>query len=126
MRCILNQIYAAQPAIEKIVKMDIPVVEAFKWGKLIKAINEELSQFENCRKNLVNKYADKDEEGKYSLPEENKEAFNDEIRKLLDVEVELNTEPLDLTKLGDIKISAVEVMSLEPFIFQEGEAVPLG
>ena len=116
MKCILNQIYTAQSTIEKILKMDMPVKEAFLWRKLVKAINEELGQFEGCRKGLVDKYAEKDAEGRFNLLEENKEAFNSEIQELLTVEMELNIKPLDLSKLGNIKVSAIDIMALEPFI----------
>ncbi len=119
MKCVLNQIYAAQSAIEKILKVDMPVKEAFQWGKLVKAVNEELAQFEDCRKKLVNKYVDKDSDGKYNLPEENRDAFNNEIRELLAIEVELDMTPLDLSKLGDIKVSVIDIMALEPFVVSQ-------
>lgn len=118
MKCTLNQVYAAQPAIEKILKVDMPIAEAFLWGKLVKAINEELGQFEDCRKKLVDKYAT-EEDGKYSLPPENKDAFNNEVQKLLAIEVKMNIQPLDIASLGDIKISAIDVLALEPFLISQ-------
>ena len=54
------------------------------------------------------------------LPSEKKNAFNDEIRELLAIEVDVNSQPLDLSKLGDINISVVDLLSLEPFTTSSG------
>ncbi len=60
------------------------------------AVKGAIETFFEQRKNKIEEYANKDEKGKiiinddsYSIPEENREALNNELKELLEMEVEV-------------------------------------
>jgi predicted ATP-dependent protease len=99
-------------------KMVLPIKTAHKLSKLTKMVNEELKTYDESRQKLVQKYKtdDPEDKGMVKIKPECVEEFNKEYKELVEIEVELNWEPMTYSELGDITISAVDLNALELFI----------
>jgi hypothetical protein len=111
----LGQIQKAQGAMSKLINMFMPIKVAFKVSRLAKAVNELLTTVEEQRKKLVEKLGKQQEDGSFTVTPNNVATFQEEFSSLLDETVELEWEPMSFGDLGDIKLSAVDVLNLEPF-----------
>lgn len=94
--------------LNKLSEMDLDIVVACKLEENIIKFNENLQAYEKTRRKLIEKYADKDSEGKLIVKdnqycftnEENKIKFIEEINKLDNLEKDLE---FNLFKLDDFK-----------------------
>lgn len=99
---------------------------AYKIVKFIKAIETETSFYQESMNNIINKYAEKDEnnrvvvdkEGNYSIPNCNIELYIDEINQLNNLEVDKPNCVFTIEELKDLKISLSGLYMLDPFIVE--------
>lgn len=113
----------------------MPVRTSYRIGKILKTMDSHNQDFEKARTQLIEKYADKDEDGNYKNPEDeegNKEEgkilltdpqkYNQELIELGQDEVEINFNVLltveDLEALNE-EFSVADVMVLDPVIKEE-------
>ncbi len=97
---------------------------AFQVARLLREIEKEYSLFQNQRTELINKYGARDEtgelkrddKGNYSVDRENIEAFNTDLKELLNQTLTLNVEAIMLNDLGEINITPNEMLLLQPFM----------
>lgn len=97
---------------------------AYAVGKLLKAADSEMTNFNETRLELIKKYGDKNESGELATDEQGNVHianevlgdFNKELRDLLDTPVEINTNKIKIEDLGDIEFTPSEMTMLEPFI----------
>lgn len=116
MKVTLETIYVSQNSLTKLINLDLPITTAYKFSRLVKKIREELATFEESRVALVKKYGNKeDTSGTVRVSLDATEEFSNELKKLLEVEIEVDFEPIPLSDLGDIKMSAVDISNLEIF-----------
>lgn len=92
---------------------DLPIKSAWKLNKLIKAFDKELGEIEEFRVGLVQKLGEADEEGNVQVPEDKMEQFIIEFNELLMTEIEVDFEAIDIDSLGDIQISAKDLLPLD-------------
>jgi hypothetical protein len=92
---------------------------AYHFSKRMDAINIEYKSYEKLHNDLVTKYGSEynDEiDGKkvsgFRVNPENMDSFNKEYNELIDTEVTLNTEPLSIEDLLDIKLNYDQITSL--------------
>lgn len=107
-------------AVNKLIKAEVPISTAYKLKSVVKTLGEEQKKFEDLRTSLIEKYAPKNkkgeivknEDGGYAVAEKNKEAFFEEIKELLNVEVELPK--IKVSELGTkLEMSAQDLTVLE-------------
>ncbi|QKJ99935.1 MAG: hypothetical protein HND40_10370 [Ignavibacteriota bacterium] len=119
MQLTLKQILESVDSLGKLLNKELPVKTAYRLGRLSKAIQSELDQFNLTRNNLIKKYG-KEKDGQYQIDPDDKtalEKFNKEIEELLDVEIKIDSyEPIPINELDDIKLSAIDMSKLEIFI----------
>ena len=117
MKIAIGKFRVAQDALSKLLTAELPVKIAFRLSRLYKVAQENLTAVEEQRVKLVSKYGKKvgDSEDMEVLPE-NLEKFQEELLSLLEEEIEVDYEPVGLDDLGDIKLTAVEMAALEPFL----------
>lgn len=105
----------------KLVRQNLPATAAFKLMKLTKAIETEYQTAEQARVKLVEKYGEKvkKDDGTEALEvlKPRTGDFLKELTALLETEVEIPFEPLPITTLDGVNITAVEAMLIEP-LFQ--------
>lgn len=123
MKLKLNDIVSARIELDKIIKYTanekIPGVLAIKFARLIRDLDPFYIDFEKQRNELARKYGSADPENSEQLiiPKEEVQKFNDEIVKMLSIDIEL-VPSISFTEdeLNLIKIDVLEALALLPFI----------
>lgn len=115
----LAQLIDSRDALEKVFNQDLPVRMAYKISKIIKAVNNELTTFDEFRNKLLNKYGTDAGEGKFSISAENVPLFQEDIKSLLETEVTLEFNRITLDDLGSIKLSSRDLSTLDYLIVEE-------
>lgn len=121
-QALLNSI----PTLQKLSQEQLPIKISYTISKNIKAIEEELKIYEEERQKLIKKYAELDKEGKpkvndngiYIIKQENQLDFNKEVLELLNIETDINISKIDLNALEGLKISPLELTSVD-FLIKE-------
>jgi len=116
MTLTLAQIKNAELSITKLLTSPLPVRISYRLSKVVKIISAELQQFEELRQQMVEKYGETDSSGMVTVTQINQQQFMTEINGLLAESIEFPDVKISLDDLGDVKLSAVEVATLEPWI----------
>jgi hypothetical protein len=122
----LENLRDASMALSKILTQPMAFKLSYRLLKMTKKIRAEQKDLEDARMELVKKYGKKDERGAYTVPPEKIEKFMDEFNTVLEEEISLDIPPIpqDLIEEADIKLSAVELASIELFLGQEEQKAP--
>lgn len=106
--------------LSKLTNLELPLKLSYAFSKNITKIDAELEAYNIEREKLLNKYGEKDEEGKLKLSEKGevnilyRENFNKEIAELLQCESEIDIHLIDLESINtDIKITPGELMVID-------------
>jgi hypothetical protein len=114
----------ASEALEYLLTTRLDISVTLPLRRLAKAVKEEMSHFEAERNILLEKYGEHNEDGSLKVNEqrnipiqpEHVPAFTEAFTKLLEQKADVPANVIDLYKLEGIKISAVELYHLDPFI----------
>ena len=106
--------------LSKLTNLELPVKLSYAFSKNITKIDAELKAYNMEREKLLNKYGEKDEEGKLKLSEKgevnilDRENFNKDVAELLKCESEIDIHLIDLESIDtDIKITPGELMIID-------------
>jgi hypothetical protein len=113
MKFQLGEIRNMKDPLIKLLEKEIPIKSAWKLNKLVKEFDKELQEIEEFRVGLVKKLGVADEEGNVQVPEGAMKQFVDEFNELLVAEVEIGYEPIEIDSIGDIQVSAKELLILD-------------
>lgn len=120
---IVENIVVAKEIIDKISKISFSGRSAFVIARLIREINREYDIFEETRTQLVNKYANKDENGELivndgmvKIPANKMNDYHKEVNEILKTQLTIAAEPLAFEWLENIELTPEEALALEPFI----------
>jgi len=118
MKVTLGQIKGAESALGTLSNQALPIQTAYRISRLIKQVISEISDFEEHRKRLVEKFGTTDADtGIITVTEENIPLFSEALRPLLETEVTLNFDKLGPKDLPEsFNISSSDILQLEPFI----------
>ncbi|WP_042682535.1 hypothetical protein [Anaerosalibacter massiliensis] len=119
---LLNSI----PTLRELSKEQLPIKVSYVISKNIKNIEEELVVYEEERQKLLKQYAELDKEGKpkindkghYVIKNEKQADFNKGVLELLDIETDVNISKINLNALEGLKISPLELTSID-FMIKE-------
>ena len=103
---------------------------AYKVGKVIQQVSNELNLYDKARHQLLEKYCIKDDGGQMivddnggvQIPKENIPIYTEEINKLDNTEIELNATLLDLEDFDSIEMTPKQMIDIEWLIKKEEEA----
>ena len=119
----LNELLAAQPVLNKMRTLPFRGRQAFLLAKMIKAIGEEISGFDESRNNILIKYCDKDDngeaivnEGQVHIKDDVLAECNAEIQELLTTEINLPFAALPIDWFDEVDWSANDMAALMPLI----------
>jgi len=118
MKVRLIDVYNSVQVINKILDTQLPVTIAFQLTKLIKNLDNEVKIVEEQRVKLVSKYGEEIEDKGFTVSEANKEAFLKEFTELLESEIEINWNPVDISKFEGLNLSPNDLMKVS-FLFSE-------
>ncbi len=115
-------------ALSKLNNAQLPIKIAYAISKNVNKIESELKVYNTEKAKLVNKYGEKDKEGKLkvgengnvSLKEEHIEDYNRDIKELLSIENEMDIHMIKLDDLlnSDYNISPSELSAID-FMIEE-------
>lgn len=99
---------------------------AFVLARVIREIQKENEIFELTRMEIINRYADKDEEGNLlqtengsiHIAEDQLPKCNSELSDMLSTTIELNIEPIKEEWLANAELTLEEAIALEPFVIR--------
>ena len=90
----------------KLASKRLPVKVAYAISRNLDKMNNIITSYETARKSLLDQYAEKDEEGKakvkdgnYVIQEDQKQAFSDEMKELLEVENEIDLHTINMDEV---------------------------
>lgn len=90
----------------KLASKRLPVKVAYAISRNLDKMNNIITSYETARKTLLDQYAEKDEEGKakvkdgnYVIQEDQKQAFSDEMKELLEVENEIDLHTINMNEV---------------------------
>lgn len=90
----------------KLASKRLPVKVAYAISRNLDKMNNIITSYETARKTLLDQYAEKDEEGKakvkdgnYVIQEDQKQAFSDEMKELLEVENEIDLHSINMDEV---------------------------
>lgn len=116
----LNTIISSQDALLKLSNTKLPVKIAYSVSKMISKLQPELKIYEEARQKLVKELGEEDTEKQTTtVKPENFAKFQEEMTKLLDVEVDLSyglgkeIEKIKVADLGDITMEPKELLQLD-------------
>lgn len=121
MKVKLSQIEAVKSSLRTFLSKELPIRIAYRFSKLVKKLDDELTDLDANRRELYKKYGKpkEDDPNQIAITEENREAFLAEIKELLDEEITVDFEPVKVDDLGDIKISSIDLANLSLFIISD-------
>jgi hypothetical protein len=120
----LNDILNNAEIFRELSTKSLPVKTAFKVARLIRELDKENTTFDESRRQIIEKYAERDEngiikqtaEGNIQLQQDKIEECNNELVELLNTTIEINVDKISIDALGDIKITPAQMINLEAFI----------
>jgi hypothetical protein len=121
MKLALGRLKNSEQALIKLSTSTLPINIAYKVSKILKIVSSELTDLEEHRKKLVQKYGSENEDGNIIVENQNIDKFVEELNPLLLVEIELPFEKINASTLpNDLTVTPLEVTQLEDFInFEE-------
>ena len=104
-------------ALPKLLDKEIPIEKALQLGETVVQLNDKLRAFETLRFKLIEKYGEKDENGKlvdndgqYKIGDT--EAFGEEYDKIASKEIEIDHEVISIKSLGKVGMTTRDMMPL--------------
>lgn len=120
-----EQLLMGEKSLGVLASAKMPIGTAYRINKIIKQAAEEFQETEKIRREIVNKYGKKDENGELivdksnnmvEIEDENRAAFNKEVALLFAEVCEFSGEPIDVELLENISMSSQEISAIEPFL----------
>ncbi|MBS5937107.1 hypothetical protein [Clostridium sp.] len=105
--------------LSKLTNMELPIRLSYAFSKNITKIDRELTAYNKERGKLIEKYGEKDEEGKLKTKEDGTinildiESFNIDLKEILEIETEVDIHVIDLEKVDtNINITPGDLMAI--------------
>lgn len=105
----------------------LPIKTAYKFSKLIRKLDEEIKFYQTQFQHIIEKYGEKDENGKFKLTEdkqgvsvkqENIEACQKELSELHNLDIEISDISFNLDELASLNMT-IEQMSIIMSLIEE-------
>lgn len=110
---------------EEIKNKTLPIKTAYKFSKIIRAIDNELIFFQDRMKQLMEKYGKKDENGQFILTNDQKgiqiqedkiSACKEETQELYNLAIDVRVDKFKLEELISLEVTAQDMQILSVFI----------
>ena len=132
MTITLKQLGAAKAALTKVLNTDVDVQVAISLRRLAKKVEPEMETFFAKKTSLQEQYGKKDTAGKLQVDPNNNiqfEAGQDSLYQaafaaLESKEIDVPGQCIELKNLTGIKLSAFDLVALEPFLIEDKNQKP--
>jgi len=119
----IEELLASRGPLQVLLTQPLPARLAFRLTKLAKAVTAELETYEETRKALCERYADKDDDGRpkkigegseerFDIPEAKMPELEAEHKDLLQSEVTIAGQRIKLNDISGISIAPAHLISL--------------
>lgn len=123
---IIKELFELQELCEKISNKVLPVKLAYKFAKIARFAEEEINFYRNQHTLYLNKYGEKDENGKFVFNLSNnikiisglEEECKDKFLELETMEIELPDIRFSLEELESVQLTIKDMIILDPFIIE--------
>ena len=120
----IQDILAAKPVLDKLMHSNFSGKKAFTIARMMKKIQAEMELYEESRTNLIQKYAERDEQGELKVDEQGmihvapEQIFdcNAELIELAMAEINLDCAAIPYEWLEEVEMTPEEAISIEAFI----------
>lgn len=122
MKIKLGELLRKQTALKDLVDRELPVLASYKLSKSLKAIQDELATYKEVELSLIKKHGTPDDKGGITIEPNTPamKAYSDELRPVLEQEVDVKIYPVRLDELGaDVKFAPSKLVALIDFIIKE-------
>lgn len=122
----LKDIIEAQSALKNLKNTSMRARPAFLLARIIREVDKEIENEHASHIELIKKYGDKDEngqlivneDGNYTIPQEELEGYFKEYQELLQTVVNLNCDYINLADIEEAIITPEEIQRLMVFIHE--------
>lgn len=122
----LSQLIDSVSVMQELAKKPMKTKVAFQVARLLREVEKEYTLFQEARKNLIEKYAERntygelkvDSDGNYNVPKEKIELFNEELKEVIEQNITLNAEQININDLEEANFTPSEMILLLPFIYE--------
>lgn len=119
-----ERLLADIPKLAEIAQKQLPIKVSYAIAKNISKIESELKTYTNERQKLIDRYSEKDENGKPTVDEFNQitiqkdltEDWNKDIKDLLSIENEIDIHKFKIDELEGYSMAPAELMLIEYMI----------
>jgi hypothetical protein len=105
----------AMNALDKVALQELEAKDAYWIEKESRHIINEFERIEKLRNKMIEKYGTKQKDGVTKVDKKNIEVFRKEYNELLDQDIKFDNK-IKLEHFKDVKLSTLDMKSLEPFI----------
>ena len=112
----MGAIVASVPIMRKIANKTMDGKTALRIARLLRELDKESQVFQETRTRLLQMYGEVVQDNQIRIPNEKMMQFNKEMQEALNVEIEVNAEPLSEEFVEKMEITPTEVSVLMPFI----------
>lgn len=106
--------------LSKLTTMELPIKLSYALSKNIAKVDRELEVYNKERQKLIEKYREKDEEGKLKTKEDGTinildiDGFNKDVKEILEIENEVDIHAIDIENINsDINITPGELIIID-------------
>lgn len=126
-KVLLSDIVNATETFNKIMQQSFKGSLAFKIARLARELEKEMKTFNDERQKIIQKYGEKDDNGELKINDDGNVKFeagklneiNEEFNALLNNELEINAEPLPISKIDDFNLTPQEMLNIEKFFTED-------
>lgn len=119
----LGEILNAQNVLNKISNANFPIVYAYKISKLLSLLEIEIKSYYQAQNILLEKYGQHDannqlivEKGNVAIIPEKIPDFNEELKELMNVDIQIASDPIPLSQINGMNMTPRELLSISKFI----------
>lgn len=112
----LGKIVKALPALRKLAGADLTPKTLYRVSKLMSKLDKELAFFNRQQVKALGELGTKLEGGSWQIPPENRQAFEDRMTELANIEIEDEIKPVKLPVTENVSLSYNDICLLEGLI----------
>ncbi|AAK79844.1 hypothetical protein BJV85_002116 [Clostridium acetobutylicum] len=109
-------------ALRTVSNKQLPIKASYAIAKNINKIEEELKIFRKEKEKLINKYGQKNNNGKLAIDDKGKieladaEGYNKDLNELLDIKTDIDIHKFKLDIINNVQFSPLEIQAIECMI----------
>ena len=122
MKLTNRQIISSAPSFGDLLNLKLPVKTSFRIAKVVKLIQSALDDYNETLDKIKGNYAEKDDDGKFKVVDENQLVienfgeFQADVNELLDIENDLEIKKIRLKDFGNIVVEPSVFLAIDWFI----------